>query len=340
MNDKINESIINKIKGTHILQPVEGWVEEYPVFKEIVDQQMHTFWPWDEPNVENDVQDLRVNMTEAERHGVTEVLKLFTLYECEIGHNYWANKIGTVFKRPELQRMATMFAAVEYNSHAPMYNEINRQLFIDTKEFYESYKLDPYLKERMSFIGKAAADDNLLTSLGAFSMLEGAVLYSSFAFLKHFQTQYCGKHMLTNVNRGIDLSVADENAHAVAGALLFNMIKQQANLSEEEVSWINTNLIESSRKVVEHEYHIIDNIFSKGEIANINISQMRSFVNHRVNLCLENLGIKKIYEESDDTIKDWFYKDINSVKLADFFVGSGSEYTDDWHKVEFGKVWG
>ena len=178
---------------------------------------MHTFWPWDEPSVENDIQDLRVNLTPAEYNGIITTLKLFTLYEMHVGDDYWTGRIMRKFKRPELQRCASMFSAVEFNSHAPFYNKINELLFLDNEDFYSSWKTSEALTKRMEFIDTYAAHENDLISAGAFSFVEGAVLYSSFAFIKHFQAQECGKDLMKNICRGINLSVADENTHAVAG---------------------------------------------------------------------------------------------------------------------------
>src|SRR3546814_9244700 len=68
----------------------------------------------------------------------------------------------------------------------------------------------------MEFIDSLVNQHDDLVSLGCFSLIEGAVLYSSFAFLKHFQTR--GKNKLLNVVRGINFSVRDENLHCVAGS--------------------------------------------------------------------------------------------------------------------------
>ena len=119
MEDKTLNSITEKLKKCPIYKEVEGWIIEYPQFTKLVDEQMHTFWPFDEPEVENDVQDLRVKLSEAEYHGVVENLKLFTTYEMHVGDDYWSGRIMKKFKRPEFQRAASMFSAVEFNSHAP-----------------------------------------------------------------------------------------------------------------------------------------------------------------------------------------------------------------------------
>jgi ribonucleotide reductase beta subunit family protein with ferritin-like domain len=318
-----------------ILDAPTGWVIEYPEFAKLADQQMHTFWPWDEPEVENDVQDVRSLMTEGEKHGLMTVLKLFTLYEMHAGDDYWSGRVMRDFHRPEIQRMASLFSAVELNSHAPFYNKINELLYIDTEEFYMSYQHDEDLSARMSFIGSVIDSPELKMSLAGFSFVEGAVLYSSFAFLKHFQAQEYGKDLIKNICRGINLSVADEHTHAVGGALLFRRLVEEQGLTNKE----EMEVYRMAKEVELHEFAIIDKLFEKGDIAGLCKEDLKRFVQSRVNLCLEQLGLEPVEVSGDCYISSWFYKNINSVQFHDFFTGSGSEYNIKWNEQKFGEVW-
>ncbi len=340
----LNESIIQKLKDCPIYHAPEGWIIEYPQFDKIADQQMHTFWPWDEPDVENDVQDLRVRMTEAERHAVTETLKLFTLYEMHVGDDYWSGRIMKKFKRPEIQRAASMFSAVEFNSHAPFYNQVNERLFIDTEEFYSEWKEDEVLTERMNMIEEVSRNPNDLISTAAFSFTEGVILYTNFSFFKHFQSQECGKDLIKNTNRGIDLSVGDENLHAIGGAMLHNQIRAEVEpkLTQDERNYIDETIYKLAHDVYLHECLIVDKLFSKGDIGGITKDNLKNFIKHRVNLCLQQLHMEPIFSEEDITdtfIESWFYKDINSLSLHDFFTGNGNEYNINWNEERFGEVW-
>ena len=265
----MEDVILEKVNSCNIYNKKEGWIIEYPHYNELADKQMHVFWPWDEPKVENDVQDLRVKMTPEETHGILTTLKLFTLYEMHVGDDYWSGRIMKRFKRPEMQRMASMFSCVEFNSHAPFYNRINELLFLDTEEFYSSWKQSPTLRNRMEFIDKYASHKNDLISAAAFSFIEGAVLYSSFAFVKHFQSQDCGKDLIKNVCRGVDQSVGDENMHAMGGAMLFRDLYKESNFTEEEKSYIYEMICSIAREVYLHEEEIIDITFGDDNISGV-----------------------------------------------------------------------
>jgi ribonucleoside-diphosphate reductase beta chain len=308
-----------------ITQKKTAYVFDYPAAKEFAETQMDVYWLPTEIAVEKDVQDLRSNMTPAEAHGVITVLKLFTLYELIVGNEYWGEKIKKAFPRPEIEFMATTFGFVEIGIHARFYNRINEAMMLNTEEFYTSYENDPVLAERIDFVNSVADDtSNLPLAVAAFSMLEGAVLYSSFAFLKHFQSD--GKNKLVNVCRGINFSVRDENLHATAGAWLFKTLIEEMQLSAVERAELDDQIKQVAYKIASHEDRIIDMIFEQGDIEGIGADELRTFVRSRINLCLDNLDVTRVFEVRENPIADWFYQGINSYQLHDFFTGVGSEY--------------
>lgn len=316
-----------------LFTPKESYTFDYPWAIEFAEMQQDILWTEKEIAVEKDIQDIKVNMTEPEAHGVITTLKLFTLYELKAGVDYWGGKIMELCPRPDIQRLASCISFTELNVHGPFYNKLNEALNLNTDEFYMSYKDDPVLSARMSFVKNLVSSKDPMESIGAFSMIEGAVLYSAFAFLMHFQS--AGKNKLNNVVRGIKFSVRDENIHALAGARLFHQVAEESGRNPEE---LRESLEQSAREIQEHEHEIIDMIFEKGDMEGITANQMKIFVNHRLNLCLKNLGLSEIFNEENNVIKEWFYDGINAVQLHDFFNGTGNEYNRDWDETGF--KWG
>ena len=311
-----------------IFQAKEAYTFDYPWAIELAEMQQDILWTEKEINVEKDIQDIKVNMTDSEAHGVITTLKLFTLYELKAGVDYWGGRVMNQSPRPDIQRLASCISFTELNVHAPFYNKLNEALNLNNDEFYLDYKKDLVLSERMEFVGKAISSPDPLLSAGVFSMVEGAVLYSAFAFLMHFQS--AGKNKLLNVVRGIKFSVRDENIHALAGAQYFKQILQETGRAV-PVKELELAAIELQR----HEYEIIDMIFEKGEMEGITPEQMKIFVNHRLNICLENLGVPAQFNEDNNVIKEWFYDGINAVQFHDFFTGTGNEYNRDWDETAF-----
>lgn len=304
---------------------------------EFADTQLKVFWLPDEIKVEKDVQDVLVNFTESEKHAVITTLKLFSIYETHAGSEYWGGRFKNMFDGAEFHRMASVFSMIELAVHAPFYNKINQLLHIDTPEFYMSYLDNPVLKDRVEHIGKIIDDKDDLISLAGFSIVEGAILYSNFAFLKHYQSQ--GKNKLMNVVRGINFSVRDESCHSQAGAWAFkyklDVLKNSGKLDTEYVEQLEITIRELVHKVLEHEKQIITMLFEKGDIKGITAHQLENFVMSRLNTCLNQLGFEKEFDVKYDPISSWFYKGINDYQFNDFFSGQGREYNRNWDEMAF-----
>ena len=298
---------------------------DYPAVVEYTNKQANIFWTAEEIKVEKDKQDILVNMTESERHAVITTLKLFTKYEMIIGEEFWIERVMKWFPRPEIQAMASLFGAVELSIHAPFYRKINEELNLATDEFYTSYTTDPVLSDRIKFLDGLLGHDDIAKALGAFTFGEGAILYSSFAFLKHFQSQ--GKNKLLNVVAGINFSARDEALHSEAAGWLFQQYASEAGLDLEEYEKYFT---EVAVKVLEHEVAIIEKLFEKGDIEGITKTQMVSFVKSRINVCMRNMGFSNIHKVDYNPVSEWFYKGINGYAMNDFFVSIGNQYQRNW----------
>lgn len=307
---------------------------------EFADQQLKIFWLPDEIKVEKDIQDVLVNFTEAEKHAVITTLKLFSLYETHAGDEYWGGRFKQMFDGAEFHRMASVFSMFELAVHAPFYGKINQLLHIDTPEFYMSYLDSRVLKDRIDHISSIIDDEDDLVSLAGFSLVEGAVLYSNFAFLKHYQSQ--GKNKLMNVVRGINFSCRDEAWHSSAGAWCFKYKLEQRKKEyptrhDTYVKEIENKVRNVVKLIFEHEKEIIAMLFEKGEIKGITAHQLENFVMSRLNECLKQLGFEKEYDVKYNPIAEWFYKGINDYSFNDFFSGQGNQYHRNWDETAF--VW-
>lgn len=314
-------------------------VEIFKQYSEAANKQLEHTWFPDEIRVQKDKQNILVECTEQERHGILTTLKLFTLYELKAGSEWWGDRFIKIFKGPEFKRMASVFSMFELAVHKPFYSKINEVLGLDKDEFYSSYVDDPDLKSRMEFVDTVINHDSDLVASAAFTFVEGAILYSAFAFLKHFSAQ--GKNKINNIVRGINFSLGDEGLHATAGAMAFRQLWKEmiedGRLSKEEQEDVKRIIFELAHKVYEHEEFIINKIFEKGSIPGITELQMKNFMKNRLNECCKEIGFEKIWAITYDPIDDWFYKNITSYNFNDFFAGGGAEYTRNWDEERF--IW-
>jgi ribonucleotide reductase beta subunit family protein with ferritin-like domain len=323
---------------TRIQTPKTEFTVDYPQACEFTDQQASVFWPHFEVKVHKDKQDIMVNMTEAESHGTITTLKLFSKYEQIIGTEFWINFVMKKFPRPaDIQPMAAMFGAMELAVHQKFYSTLNEELGLATDEFYNQYLEDEDLTARIEFLENTLANKDDLHALGCFTFGEGAILYSSFAFLKHFQSQ--GKNKLLNVVSGINFSARDENLHSEAAAWLFRtLLQEQKDAGFIDATYegqLKADIYEAAETVMLHEKTIIKKIFEKGRIEGITDVQLEYFAQSRVNLCLRNLGYENLFKVEYNPVADWFYKGINGFSSIDFFNSQGNQYQRDWDSQGF-----
>lgn len=315
--------------------PKDTHTVDYPQAVNIAREQTRIIWFADELGVEKDEDDIRTRCTEGERHGITTVLRLFTEYEARLGGDeFWGGKISKMFPRPEIQRMAATFSFIELGVHAPFYSLINETLNIATDEFYSSWKNDPVLVERMAFVGKYADEDDPLISTAAFAFMEGAVLFSSFAFLKSFGSG--GHNLIPHITAGIDASAKDENTHSMASAWLFNQClderKELKLIPHGGLKKLRDTIYDIAKVVYEHESRIIEMIFEKGGIRTVTEDEMLHFVRNRIDVVLSYLKLKPLFGDKKGVVSEWFYNQLSTYKYSDFFHAQQVQYTRDWSK--------
>jgi ribonucleotide reductase beta subunit family protein with ferritin-like domain len=325
--------------GLPIRTAKSAYVFDYPTAEELAKKQRSIFWTAEEIPVANDKQDFLVTMTPAEQAAVRTTLKLFTIYELILGGEVWGDRIFHAFPRPEIQMMSNAFSFAELNMHAPFYAKLNQALMIDTEEFYESYRNDPVLAERIRFVWDAVAEDDLLYALSVFTLMENCVLYSNFAFLKHFQSG--GKNLLQNVVSGINFSARDENLHATGGAWLFNttLDEYRATVDADKFEAERDDLYARVRRVAgyvyAHEARIVDMLFAHGPIPGIEQADLETFVRSRVDLTLQNMRMPPLFDVAENPIAEWFYDGVNGTQFHDFFQVTGNEYNRNVGETEF-----
>lgn len=314
--------------------------EGFPQYTEnFTDVQLEHMWTAREIRVEDDKHSIMTDMSEAERYGVMSTLSLFTNYEVFAGKEYWTNRFLQIVKGPEFEAMGVTFGSVELAVHKPFYQKINKVFNLDNEEFYSAFTKDPVLAERMECISNIVDHKNDLISLGGFSMVEGAILYSAFAFLRSFQAN--GKSKIKKTVAGNTLSAMDEGLHSMAGATVFRHLTKECledGIYEERYGKqedVEAELYKLARLIREHEHLICERIFEKGEIDGVTVEDLKAFVDHRLNEVLVSLGLEPIFEVTNNNIADWFYKSITSFTMIDFFNATGAQYVRSWNEEDF-----
>ena len=328
------------------LSPIEtpkaSYVADYPQATQAAIAAAALFWTAEELGVEKDASDVRTKLNDGERHGLMTVQSVITQYELMIGGDeLWGGKIQAMFPRHEIARACATFAFFELGVHAPFYDLINKSLNIATDEFYTAWQHDPVLADRIAFIEASTASDDALEVTAALAFLEGAVLFSAFAFFKSFNAR--GHNMIPHFVAGIDGSAKDENFHSQFSSWLFRQCLQErqeaGNHSPEQHAALLAKIRDMVHAVYEHECRIIDKVFEVGGIRTITADEMRHFVRDRINVVLGYLGLPEEFSEPSGTVSGWFYTQLSTFKYSDFFTTTQLQYRRDWakHDLKFSK---
>lgn len=332
----------NKVYLSQIETPTGSYVARYPWATEMAIEQQSLFWPAEELGVEEDAPDFRINLNDAERHGILTAQSVLTQYELMIGgEELWGGKIARMFPRPEIQRMCACFANIELGSHAPFYNIGNEVMGNATDEFYTQWKQDPILSDRIAFINECTASNNPLEVTAALAFLEGAVLFTAFGFFKGFNAR--GFNMIPHFVAGIDGSAKDENFHSLASAKLFQQCKAEriaaGHHSAAQEDHLNQRIWDIAEQVAEHERRINNLLFAKPGNRVVTKEEVNHFMEDRIDIVLGRLGIQPMFGRPNGVISEWFYQQLSTVKVPDFFAATQLQYTRNWakHKLAFKK---
>lgn len=325
---------------SRIETPTGSYVECYPWATEYAINQQSVFWPAEELGVEEDEQDFRIRLNDAERHGVLTAQSIITQYELLIGGNeYWGGKVARMFPRPEIQRMCATFANVELNSHAPFYAIGNKVMGNHTDEFYLSWKADPILADRIAYVHECADSEDPLLFTASLTLLEGANLFSLLGFFKGFNAR--GHNFMPHFVSGIDGSAKDENYHSLASSYLFRQCKEERialGLHTERTETIIRNaIVEMAKCIYNHEMHITDKLFAIPGNRVVTKQEVIEFFEDRLNVCLGYLEMRPMFDREPGAISQWFYQQLSTVKIPDFFATTQLQYTRNWkrHKLGF-----
>lgn len=320
---------------TRIQTETESYARYYPEIVRIANKQLEEqLWFSSEMKVNLERIQLKYELTPEQLHPVKFLLNLFVRYEVNVA-DMWG-KIARLFPRPEVKLACSVAEMVERAIHAEFYNNINIQLGLDQDEHYLAFMQDPHTAERAAWIGKLlnSTEDELLGVI-IFSMTETALLFSSFAILKSFQSN--GYNKIPIIVRGTNQSALDEDLHGILSAEIINTHFAELGVPLFEDKKRYREIVKAVHSAYELEESIIDKALLGDELNGVPKQHFKEFVKHRLNIYLERLGLPHEFHVGECSIIDWFGKNTYSYKKIDFFTsGQGSEYQMAWDENALG----
>jgi ribonucleoside-diphosphate reductase beta chain len=300
---------------------------EYPEAHDYWMKQHQAHWLHTEVPMMSDVNDWKQNLSETEKNIIGSILKGFAQTETVV-NDYWTNLVTKWFRKPEIIKMGVTFGAFE-TIHAEAYSLLNEELGLDDfSEFLEDEatmaKIENLMSVRDSHEGEP--DWNARAkSLAIFSAFtEGVNLFSSFAVLLSFKLQ----NKLKGVGQIVEWSIRDESLHSDAGCWLFRtLLAEKPELNTPE---LRAEIEEAARLSLKLELNFIDKVYEMGDLDGCPKYDLVSFIKHRVNTKMSDLGYGSIVNGIDtDAVKrmKWFDSLSGGKQHTDFFANRVTNYS-------------
>lgn len=299
---------------------------EYPQLIEYKEAIQHSYWLHTEFNYTSDIQDFKVNVTDAERNTIKNAMLAIAQVEVAV-KTFWGDLYHRLPK-PEVGAVGSTFAESEVRHH-DAYSHLLEILGLNNE--FEKIEEIPELFQRVDYLTDSAAlartgsDKDYALSILLFSLfIEHVSLFSQFLIIMSFNKY---RNIFKGISNVIEATSKEEQIHGLFGIELINIIR------EEKPEWFDDKLeqrvYEACREAYRSEEIVIDWIYKQGDLEFMPKETVKEFVKNRLNNSLESIGYEAIFDIDESLVEltDWFDDEITATKHVDFFVKRSVNYT-------------
>ena len=314
------------LKSSRIFKPMN-----YPEAFEHWKTHDRMVWHFDEVPLTEDVADFNRAGSE-EREFITEIMRLFTQSDVEVGHGY--DVLLRIFKPTEVSMMlrgnadreSTHMAAYSlftetlgfpdsfYSEYLEDEQMVEKIGFIEDSQVlkYEEYKAKGYTEEEISYHYR----QDIMYMLAVYATLtEGVSLFAQFAMLLKYQTQnkYKGLGVL------VEWSIKDEEQHVVSNSWLFReFVKENQDVFDDV---IKKRIYSAARELVRKECELIDTLAP----THMDKEEVKEYIRYTTDQRLKLIGFKANYNIAKNPLP--FMEELTGTVLMNFFEGKVTEYS-------------
>lgn len=300
---------------------------EYDGFLDFKDAIRHSYWVHDEFNFDGDIQDFKVECTDAERSIIKRTMLAIAQIEVSV-KTFWAD-VYHKMPKPEVAGVGMTFAESEVRHH-DAYSHLLELLGMN--EEFDRIEEIPALADRIDYLNDYMRDGEDVTSkrdvalsILLFSIfIEHVSLFSQFLIMLSFD-----KHTkrFKGIANAVEATSKEEQIHGLFGVELIETMK------EEHPEWFDEDfereIKEFCRKAEKAEMKVLDWIFEEGELDFLPRKTINAFVRDKFNRSLDNVGYDPIFDPDESRLEDtkWFYEEILLTKGGDFFQKRSTSYS-------------
>ena len=300
----------------------------YPWAVELSKKHEEIHWIEDEAELSEDVQDWKTKLTEPEKNFITQVLRLFTQSDVQVGENYHELLIPK-FKNNEVRNMLSSFAGREA-VHQRAYALLNDTLGLPDEDFHKFLEYTE-MADKIDFMkqGDINTHTGLALSLAQSVFNEGLSVFASFVMLLNFQRFGKMKGMGTIV----EWSIRDETLHVQGNAKLFReFCGEHPRIVNDE---LKSKIYQMAKDVVKLEDRFIKLAFNGLQMEGLTEQDVKQYIRHIADRRLLQLGMKAKFGVKDNPLPwlDWV---LNGASHDNFFEKRVTEYSVNGMEGDWG----
>jgi ribonucleoside-diphosphate reductase beta chain len=291
----------------------------YPWAYEAWLTQQRIHWLPEEVNMADDIKDWKYNLTDGERHLLTQIFRFFTQADIEV-NNCYMKQYSRVFQPVEINMMLAAFSNIE-TVHIDGYSKLIETIGMPETE-YQAFLKYKAMKDKYDYMQKFDVNSKegiamTLAVFGAFT--EGLQLFASFAILLNFPRF----NKMKGMGQIVTWSVRDETLHTNSIIKLFKtFIHENPEVWNEN---LRSNLYEACATIVHFEDAFIDLAFEVGDVQGLTARQVKQYIRYIADRRLLQLGLREIYM-TDQNPLTWLDELLNGVEHTNFFENRVTEY--------------
>ena len=295
---------------------------QYPWAMEAAVAHEKIHWGEWEADLQEDVKQWKGGeLSEVEKEHITQILRLFTQSDVQVGGNY-CDLFIPKFRNNEIRNMLLSFANRE-GVHQRAYALLNDTLGLAESEYWAFLEYEE-LVSKIEFM----QDNNTSTLAGLGKALaqsvcnEGMSLFSAFVMLLNYQRFGKMKGMCTVV----EWSIRDESLHVEHMAKLFKAFCQEhPRVVRDE---FKADIYRMYTQAVEIEDKVIDLAYRAGTPEGLKAEEMKLYIRYLADRRLNQIGLKGIFKIEKNPLPwlDWV---LNGDSMSNFFEKRVTDYNAD-----------
>ncbi|GFN32423.1 ribonucleotide-diphosphate reductase subunit beta [Paenibacillus xylaniclasticus] len=299
---------------------------EYPELIKFKEAIQHSYWLHTEFNYTSDIQDFKINVSEAERTIIKNAMLAIAQVEVAV-KSFW----GDLYRRlpkPEVGSVGYTFAESEVRHH-DAYSHLLEILGLN--EEFEKIESIPALYQRINYLTKSATlsrtgdNKDYALSILLFSLFtEHVSLFSQFLIIMAFNKY---KNIFKGMSNVIEATSKEEQIHGLFGIELINIIRN------EHPEWFDekfeNHVIKACTEAYKSEENVIDWIYESGDLEFLPKATVKEFVKNRLNNSLQSIGYNPLFKVNKRIIEEtsWFEDELFTTKHVDLFAKRSVNYS-------------